>query len=32
MIESQIRALFTEIADSEPVPSRVDVLRKAKQL
>src|SRR5690348_25714 len=25
MIESQIRVLFTEIADSEPVPSRVDV-------
>jgi hypothetical protein len=25
MIESQIRALFAEIADGEPVPSRVDV-------
>ena len=25
MIESQIRALFAQIADGEPVPSRVDV-------
>jgi hypothetical protein len=25
MIESQVRALFAEIADGEPVPSRVDV-------
>jgi hypothetical protein len=25
MIESQVRALFTNIADGEPVPSRVDV-------
>ena len=25
MIESQIRALFTEIADGEPAPSQVDI-------
>ena len=25
MIDSQIRALFAQIADGEPVPSRVDV-------
>ena len=25
MIESQVRALFAEIADGEPVPPRVDI-------